>query len=163
VQPLPAGDQLDAPEEQVEAVGVGGTGRVRVGVEGAFGHRIPGDEHEVRSVLAQRPLPDRTLVRRREIWLVRGGTGDLQRLGEVQRGKLGGHRGRQPGRTHHAADHLGEHGHDVAVILDEAELGVQRRVLGQVPPGLVRLGAEDRPHLVHALEDADHHLLVKLR
>ena len=49
------------------------------------------------------------------------------------------------------------------MVVDEAELGVQRHVLGQVPGGVVRLGAEHRPGLVDPLEDADHRLLVELR
>ena len=53
--------------------------------------------------------------------------------------------------------------HDVAVVLDEAQLDVERDVLGQVAGGVVRLGPEHRPDLVDALEDADHHLLVELR
>jgi hypothetical protein len=41
--------------------------------------------------------------------------------------------------------------------------GVKRQVLGQVADGVVGLGAEDRPDLVHALEHANHDLLVELR
>jgi len=49
------------------------------------------------------------------------------------------------------------------MVADEPELGVERDVLREVPSGLVRLGAEDGPGLVDALEDADHRLLVELR
>ena len=64
VQPLPAGDQLEAAEDQVEAVGVAGPGRVGVGVERPLGHRVAGDEQELRPVLAQRPVAEPPLVRR---------------------------------------------------------------------------------------------------
>ncbi|GAA3444890.1 hypothetical protein GCM10018955_43280 [Planomonospora venezuelensis] len=49
------------------------------------------------------------------------------------------------------------------MVADEAQLGVQTGVLRQVPGGVVRLGAEDRPHLVDPLEDPDQCLLVELR
>ena len=49
------------------------------------------------------------------------------------------------------------------MVVDEAELGVERGVLGEVPTRLVRLGAPDLPGLVDPLEDADHRLLVELR
>ena len=49
------------------------------------------------------------------------------------------------------------------VVVDEAELDVERHVLGEVADGVVRFGAEHRADLVDALEHADHHLLVELR
>ena len=49
------------------------------------------------------------------------------------------------------------------MVVDEAELDVERHVLGEVAHGVVRFGAEHRADLVHALEHADHHLLVELR
>ena len=49
------------------------------------------------------------------------------------------------------------------VVADEAHLGVERHVLGQVADGVVRFGSEHRADLVDALEHADHDLLVELR
>ena len=49
------------------------------------------------------------------------------------------------------------------MVLDEAELDVERDVLREVAHGVVRLGAEDRADLVDPLEDADQLLLVELR
>src|SRR5690606_22532835 len=64
VQPLPAGDQLQAAEEQVEAVRVLRSARLRMGVERALRHRVTGDEEEVAAVLIAGPLPQRSLVTR---------------------------------------------------------------------------------------------------
>ena len=72
-----------------------------------------------------------------------------------------GQRARSPGD--HAGDHLAQHGQHVAMVVDEAELDVERDVLRQVAHRVVRLGPEDRPDLVDPLEDADHLLLVELR
>ena len=66
-------------------------------------------------------------------------------------------------RTDHAGDDVAQHGHDAEVVVDEAELDVERHVLGEVAHGVVRFGAEHRTDLVDALEHADHHLLVELR
>ena len=67
----------------------------------------------------------------------------------------------------HPADHAGEqvaqHGHDAEVVVDEAELDVEGHVLREVADGVVRFGPEHGTDLVHALEHADHHLLVELR
>ena len=63
----------------------------------------------------------------------------------------------------HPGEHLAQHGFDVAVVVDEAHLDVERHVLGEVADGVVRLGAEHRPGLVHPLEHPDHDLLVQLR
>ena len=63
---------------------------------------------------------------------------------------------------HHLAEHARQHGHDVAVALDEPELDVEAGVLVDVTRGVVRLGAEHRPDLVDPLEHADHDLLVEL-
>ena len=63
----------------------------------------------------------------------------------------------------HPGDDVAQHRQHVAVVADEAELDVQRHVLGQVPRGVVRLGPEHRAGLVDALEHADHRLLVELR
>ncbi len=62
-QPLPAGDQLEAAEDQVEAVGVAGPGRIGMGVERPLGHRVPGHgDRNSEPVLAQRPLAEPPLV-----------------------------------------------------------------------------------------------------
>src|SRR5437764_280081 len=50
----------------------------------------------------------------------------------------------RPHGVKHATQHLGEHGHDGRVILDEAHLEVERDVLVQMTGGVVRLGPEDR-------------------
>ena len=63
----------------------------------------------------------------------------------------------------HAGDHVAQHRHHGEVVLDEAHLDVQADVLVEVARRVVRLGAEDRPDLEDALEDADHDLLVELR
>jgi hypothetical protein len=49
------------------------------------------------------------------------------------------------------------------MVGDEAQLGIERYVFGQVPGGVVRLGPEHRAGLVNTLEDTDHGLLVELR
>src|SRR5450756_1970950 len=48
------------------------------------------------------------------------------------------------------------------MVLDEPHLSVHADVLVEVSDGLMRLGPEDRSHLVDAFEDTDHHLLVEL-
>ncbi len=96
-------------------------------------------------------------------------------FGEVQGGDLRGDDGRPAlddgrevrhallDRREHAGDHVPQDRHHVSVIADEAELGVERDVLGEMSRGVVRLGTEHRSDLVHALEDANHDLLVELR
>ena len=61
------------------------------------------------------------------------------------------------------AQGAGQHAHDREMVVDEAKLGVQAHVFVDMARGVVRLGAEHRAHLVHALEHADHDLLVELR
>jgi hypothetical protein len=63
----------------------------------------------------------------------------------------------------HRADDAFDNSHHLAVVAHESELGVQRRVLVEVPRRVVRLGAEHRADLEDALEDAHQHLLVELR
>ena len=63
----------------------------------------------------------------------------------------------------HAGQHLAQDCLHVAVVVDEPHLGVERDVLGEMAHGVVGLGAEHRPDLVHPLEHADHDLLVQLR
>ena len=64
--------------------------------------------------------------------------GDLDPQQDRGRPRLGPHGRRHPGQR------LPEHRQHVAVVTDEAELGVERDVLGQVPGGVVRFGAEHR-------------------
>ena len=71
--------------------------------------------------------------------------------------------GRSPISASIPASTSPQHGEHVAVVVDEAELDVERDVLGEVAHRVVRLGAEHRPDLVDALEHPDHHLLVELR
>ena len=179
VQALPAGDELETPEEQVEAVRRCRPGRVRVGVEGPLDHRVAGHEEEVRAVLAGRPLAEPSFVGGREVGL----TDDLlprvrfdellgqfevdgrdpsryhrqldAELRDVVRGSLGD-------RLHHSVDHVPQHDHDVGVVGDESHLGIERDVFGEMASGVVGFGSEHRTDLVHALEHADHHLLVEL-
>ena len=140
-----------------------------MGVERPLRHRVAGDEHEVRPVLAQRPLPQRPLVRRRQVRLVRRRAGDLQRLGEVHGRDLRRHAGTaSPAAARDRGHHAGQHRRVSTAITSrwsamKPELGVERRVLRQVPGGVVRLGPEHRPDLVDPLEDPDHQLLVELR
>jgi hypothetical protein len=49
------------------------------------------------------------------------------------------------------------------MVANEAELGVEAGVLGQVPGGVVRLGPEHRADLEDPLEHPDQRLLVELR
>ena len=49
------------------------------------------------------------------------------------------------------------------MVVDEAQLDVERDVLGEVPARVVGLGAEHRAGLVDPLEHPDHDLLVELR
>ena len=56
MQPLAAGDDLRAAEQQVETIGVAGPSRVRVGIERLARQRISGDEQQVAAVLALGPL-----------------------------------------------------------------------------------------------------------
>ena len=180
VEPLAAGDQLHPPEEEVETRRETRPLRVGVGVEGPLAHREAADKEEIRAVLALCPLPKPALVGRREVRLIAqvlaGGGGDhglgvqevdvgdgLRDLGQLQT-----EQGQRPRRIpldsgQHAGDGVGEHSHDGVLVLDESDLGVERDVLVDVTGGVVRLGPEDGAHLVDALKDADHHLLVELR
>ena len=146
---------------------------LRVGVERPLRHRVAVDEHEVAAVLGQRPLAEGPLVLGGEVGLVGGCAHQREGVGEVDHRDLLGH-DRRPGAGRgsasagsmagdHPGQHLAEHRHHVAVVVDEAELDVERAVLGEVAHGVVRLGAEHRPDLVDPLEDADQLLLVELR
>ena len=109
-----------------------------------------------------------------EVEFARRRADQLQRVGEMHHRNLvrhrrqdqvpRGHRRRGFGRDgpDHAGQHVAQHGHHVPVVLDEAQLDIQGRVLGQVAHRVVRLRPEHRPYLVHLLEDADHRLLVEL-
>jgi hypothetical protein len=66
------------------------------------------------------------------------------------------------GCVDHLGYHIAQQAHNLAMVGDEAHLGVQGDTLVEMPRRVVRLGAKDRCHLVHALEDADHDLLVEL-
>lgn len=65
-------------------------------------------------------------------------------------------------RFHHPGDGLAHNRHHLEVVADNAEFGVERRVLGQMAGGVVRLRRR-RTRLVDALGDADHRLLLELR
>ncbi len=146
-----------------------------MGVERPLGHRVPLDGEEVAAVLGLGPGAQRALVLGGEVGLVGVRADEGEGLGEVQHRQLLGHlrhRGAGPldgvGRVlvdpgDHPGEDLAQHREHVAVVADEAELDVERDVLRQVPHGVVRLGAEDRPDLVDPLEDADQLLLVELR
>ena len=127
-------------------------------------------------MLAPRPLAQRPLVRRRQVGLV----GPARRRSAAPRRSAppgsrpappAGHAERRRARRRPArataASIPARVSRSTAITsrwsVDEAQLGVERGVLGQVPDGVVRLGPEHRPHLVDPLEDADHHLLVELR
>ena len=126
-------------------------------------------------MLLQRPRAERPLVLRGEVGLVLGRADQRERVAEVDdRDLLGHHR-------HLGAGTLGRPGACSCTPATmpastsrstrstsrwssmKPELDVERDVLRQVPHGVVRLGAEDRPDLVDALEDADQLLLVELR
>src|SRR5262249_61198544 len=62
VQPLPAGDEFQTAEEQVEAVGPAPVARLREGVEGAFGHGGALDGGEVGAVRCGRRSAQRAVV-----------------------------------------------------------------------------------------------------
>ena len=129
-------------------------------------------------MLPPRPLPEPALVRRRQVGLAR----------QVLAGRRADHRharrrsappGSRPaprqgqldadGAARSAtaasmpANVVAQHRHHVAVVGDEAELDVERGVLGQVADRVVRLGPEHRTDLVDPLEHADQRLLVELR
>ena len=64
--------------------------------------------------------------------------------------QLDGARGARLDGEHHPRERGAEHRFHVAVVADEAQLGVERHVLGEVPRGVVRLGPKDRSGLVDA-------------
>jgi len=180
VQPLPAGHQLGAAEEQVERVGVTRVGRVRMGVERPLAHRVAHNEQEIGTVLCLRPLAQPAFVLGRKVRLAAAVLAPLLqdkllRVGEVDRGKLRrcngqpGLQQRQLGRVvrlqvgQDAAYHLREHGHDIPVVLDESQLDVQADIFVDVPDRVVRLCTEDWSHFEDPLEHAHHDLLVELR
>ena len=184
VDALPAGRDLDAPEQQVEparevrveaAVGV----VVGVRVEGPGSAGVLGHEHEVAAlrfgvVLAEQPFGFRVEVfaahlmtvllgdqfagvQQRDTWNVRRHVGK----GGVQQRELGLAPLLQPG--HDGGEQAVFQTHHVFLVLDEAHFHVQRQVLVQVAAGGVLLGAVHGRDLEHALEHAHHDLLVKLR
>jgi hypothetical protein len=179
VQTLAAGHDLHPPKEQVEAQGELGSRRVRVRVEGPLLHRIADDEEEVAPVLATGPASQRTFMGRRQIRLsddalARVVLDQALSLEERHARDLGGELrkleaeqvdgpGSRANSVEHPRERIADDRHDRRMILHEPELGVERDVLGEVAARLVRLGAEDGPGLVHALEHADEHLLVELR
>ncbi len=175
VQPLPAGDELEAAEDQVEGVRPLRLVRLRVRVERPLGEGVALDGEEVTAVLLECPGAECTLVRRRQVRLVGRGPDQVQGVAEVDDGYLGRHLGHRraeqldrltrplvDGRDH-PCQQVAQHRDHVAVVADEAELDIERHVLGEVPHRVVRLRAEHRPHLVHALEHPHAHLLVELR
>src|SRR5205085_10654045 len=83
VQPLPARDDLEAAEEEVEAVRVAWPRRLGMRVEGPLLHRKAGHEEELAVLLAEPAL-----VRRREVDV---GDGSVR---EVHPRDLGGQRSR---------------------------------------------------------------------
>ena len=167
-------------EQEVEAVGELGSPGFGVRVERPLRHRVALDEEELRTVLGRRPLAEPSLVGGCQVGLAhdalarrrldeplrvvevdaRDLVGNARKLETEQRNRAGG---ALLDGGDHAREHGAQHDLDVAVVADEAELDVERHVLGEVAGGVVRLGAEHRPGLVDALEHADHHLLVQLR
>ena len=127
-------------------------------------------------MLGQRPRAERALVLGREVGLVGRGADQRERVGEVDDRDLVGHdrqprarsarrpcrRARATAATMPASTSRSTAQH-VAVVLDEAELDVERAVLREVAHRVVRLGAEHRADLVDPLEDPDQLLLVELR
>jgi len=83
VQALAARYQLLAAEKQVEAVGPASVAGLRVGVEGPLAHRVALDGDELAAVGLGRPPADGTLVRGRQVGLVRRRARDRKRLAEV--------------------------------------------------------------------------------
>ena len=84
----------------------------------------------------------------------------FRNLGESGSGQAG--RAADRHRLDHAGDGLTQDLHDVVVIGNEAELGVQRDVLGQVSRGVMRFRSKHRADLVDPLENTDHRLLEEL-
>ena len=89
-QPLAAGDQLHAAEDQVEGARPVRVGGVGMGVERAAARS--GSPRRRRSRCRARPGPraERSLVLGREVRLVGGRAGDLERLAEVDHRDLVG-------------------------------------------------------------------------
>jgi len=69
MQPLPAGHDLQAAEQQVETVRVLRSARLRMRVEGPLAHRVSGHEQELAPVLPRRPFAQPPLVRRGQVRL----------------------------------------------------------------------------------------------
>ena len=170
VQPLAAGDQLEAAEEQVEAVGPARVVRLRGGCRTAASpsgsprprrSRCRAPAAPRRRAPARAPGRGRARPRApRDPQRARGsarpgspsGTSGSVDAEQLDRGPAVARGPRRPCRrapSRSTAQH-------VAVVADEAELGVERDVLRQVPHGVVRLGPEHRPDLVDPLEDPDH-------
>ena len=142
VQPLTAGDELHTAKEQVEAVRDRRPFGIRVRVERPLRHRVAAHEQEVGPVLARGPLPQPTLVRGREVGLaddvLAGGAFDHGlRRGEVDDGDVGGNVGKAELElrervgacsgiaSHHPVEDIAEDPHDVAMVTDEPDLGVE--------------------------------------
>src|SRR3954454_16399364 len=62
MEALSACHELQAAKQQVEAVGCARVRRVRVCVEGPLDHRVPSDEHEVRTMLFVSPFAEPAFV-----------------------------------------------------------------------------------------------------
>src|SRR5207244_2704246 len=131
VETLPAGDDLHATVEQVEAARQVRPLWIGMRVERTLDHREALDEDELAVLLADPPL-----VGGREVGLL--AAADVLEADDRQLG----------GRS--LADRLDHRGHDwaqdlhhVSVVSDEADLRVERDVLREMPSGLVRLRAEN--------------------
>src|SRR2546423_969220 len=136
VQTLAPGDELEAAEEEVEAVRVLRPPRLGMRVEGPLRHREPGHEDELAELLAEAAL-----VGRGEVDVVDAGVREVdpRDLGRYVRNV---DEPELPDRGDHPGDRVARDGHHVEVVANEAELRVERDVLGEVTRGLVRLGAE---------------------
>ena len=100
VQSLPAGDQLEAAEDEIEAVRELWPRWIGMCVERPLRHREAGDEEEVRSVLATSPIAEPALVCGREVGLAhdrlaRRALDQLLRGGEVDGRNLRLHLGEE--------------------------------------------------------------------
>src|SRR6266542_558269 len=145
----------------------------------APGRELEAAEEEVGTVLAERPRAEPPLMCGSEIWLGPHLFAELAgqkvlRLCEVEpwEGRRCADRKDRAGavgvfmaahRARHRPDDAFEDGHHVVVVADESHLGIERDVFVQVARCVMRLRAEDRPHLEDALEDTDEDLLVELR
>src|SRR5262245_31891687 len=180
VQSLPAGHQFEPAKKQVEGVGILRPCRIGMGIKRPLDHRIAGDGDELRAVLLHRPVGNPPLVRGCQVGLRRQVLADVltdhrERVCEVhRRDGLGYDRQgdieqidlcRAPCADfgHHARDGVAQDSDDVEMVGDEAQLRVERGVLGEVARRVMRLRPEHRTDLVHPFEHPHEHLLVELR